>query len=658
MPGKIKLNITTEQIEDMNEYIRDKARFLPTVLPTKSIVEHAEFKRILPPGTPRPGPLDFSYTPYLNEPLNNMSPTSPIQRTIIIKGAQLGWTMAAECILCYYMSYSPADQLFVSATDALLERWATRRLEPAIDSYEIRKFIYAQYTNKGSRRTGDKIYSKEYFGCRLDMASAQSAASLRSTDKRILIRDEIDGAPKLLKTGEGSWLDVSYVRTNAWGDRRKVFDFSTPTTFDESVVFPAYELGDQRKFFIKCPMCGKYQFLFFERLRPEKKAGILIDAYYLCDFCHDAIFNHQKTELLRSGEWRPTAEIRNPRIRSYHSPSLLSPIGMLSWREFWEAYEKAQEEPDGMRSFTNLYRGLPYKETGARPDLQKVIELRGGYKIKTVPDGVLYLTMGVDVQQGSEKDKQNPARIEFEVMGMGGGYRSWGITYERIEGSIDNEYSGAWEKLYDFIHKTKLRFKRADGYEFPVSIVFIDSGDGNFTDIVYRFCARIGATFPSKGFGNLKTRKKEKGDEVTTSNFRRYRYAKVGEDQMIYEIATNYYKTLIYNNLKIARQPVEPQKPGFCDFPVDYGEKYFKMLTAEEKHRDGSFHDGGRRNEALDCRVYCQCAADVWIDNQVMMARVKAKKNGARDDDIARISKRTIIQILKVKTQRRAIKAP
>ncbi|MCK5633086.1 phage terminase large subunit family protein, partial [bacterium] len=286
----------------------------------------------------------------------------------------------------------------------------------------------------------------------------------------------------------------------------------------------------------------------------------------------------------------------------------------------------------------------------------KVIELRGGYKARTVPDGVLYLTMGVDVQRGSLKDKKNPARVEFEIMGMGGGYRTWSITYERIEGSIDNEYQGAWEKLFEFVQETKLKFKRADGYEFPVSIVFVDSGDGEFTDIVYRFCGRLSNTFPSKGFGNLKTRKKEKGDEVTASNFRRYRYAKVGEDAMIYEIATNYYKTLIYNNLKITRQPLEPQRPGFCDFPINYSDNYFKMLTAEEKHKDGSFHDNGRRNEALDCRVYAQCAADAWIDIQVNLARLKAKKNGAPIESLQQISKRTIIQVLKVKTKRREVK--
>lgn len=653
----LQLNVSPAQIQYMDDYLNRKIKGLPTTLPTQTIVEHAEAQRRLPLGTPRPGPLDLNYTPYLIEPLQNMSPLSPVQRTIVIKGAQLGWTMAAESILCYYMSYSPADQLFVSATDDLLERWATRRLEAAIDTYDIRKDIYAQYTNKGSRRTGDKIMSKEYFGCRLDMASAQSAPSLRSTDKRVLVRDEVDGAPRFLKTGEGSWMEVSYVRTNAWGDRRKVFDFSTPTTFDESVIYPEYESSDQRKFFVKCPMCGKPQFLQFERLKPDKTAGTLVDAYYLCEFCNDAIFNHQKTKLLLSGKWKPTAETFDKTVRSYHCPSLLSPLGMLSWKEVWKAYEKAQKQPDGMRSFTNLYLGMPSKEIGARPDKNKVIELKGNYRSRTVPDGVLYLTLGMDVQAGSKKDKTNPARIEFEILGTGAGYRTWSITYEVIKGSISNEYQGAFEEFYQWVIKTGLKFKRSDGYEFPVSIIFIDSGDGfNSMDTVYKFCERLRNTFPIKGFRMIKRKKGEKvdkGDEVGPSDFRRYKYAKVGEDQMIYEISTNYYKNLIYNNLKIQRNPIGSQRPGFCDFPGDYGMKYFDMLTAEEKRTDGSFHSSGRPNESLDCRVYSQCAADVWIDKQVKMARDNAKKNGASDVDILKISKRTIIKLLENKTRRR-----
>jgi phage terminase large subunit GpA-like protein len=159
-----------------------------------------------------------------------------------------------------------------------------------------------------------------------------------------------------------------------------------------------------------------------------------------------------------------------------------------------------------------------------------------------------------------------------------------------------------------------LQFKRADGRVFGANLIFIDSGDGELTDVVYSFCRGWQNTFPSKGFSALKKRKDEAADErVAGTFFRRYRAQQIGTDTILYEISTNFYKTHLYNNLQITRQDTGEQRSGFCDFPVEYGESYFRQLTAEEKLADGTFHAGGRRNEALDCRILNLCAGDVYL---------------------------------------------
>jgi phage terminase large subunit GpA-like protein len=494
-------------------------------------------------------------------------------------------------------------------------------------------------------------------GGTLDMASAQSAPSLRSESKRVLIRDEIDGAPAQLKSGEGNWLDVSYVRTNAWGARRKVMDFSTPTTFEASLVNEEYLRGDQRKFFVPCPHCGQFQILEWGNtgsthgIKADTVNGKVSKVYYICDFCHEAFFNHDKTTMLPNGQWRPTGESFSKYYRSYQISSLYSPIGMLNWVELYEKYLAAMEKPDGMRSFVNLYLGEPFKEVGARPKLENVMELRGGYRQNNVPDGVLFVTASIDVQRGSHSDKGNPPRLEMEVCGHGEKFRTWSIAYERFEGEVTDPYDGAWAKLTEYGHKTEFKFKRSDGRLFPTVLILIDSGDGNLTDVVYRFTAGWGDTFPSKGFNALKKRKYEDGDVIGPANFKRYRKMPIGEDIKLVEISTNFYKTHLYNNLKIKRQDIDPQRPGFCDFPVDYGEKYFKMLTAEEKRidRDGmpSFHcPSGRRNEALDVRVMNLCAADVFLDSEVLYYKAKAIDGGSSKEDVKIIDHRLILDQL------------
>ena len=210
----------------------------------------------------------------------------------------------------------------------------------------------------------------------------------------------------------------------------------------------------------------------------------------------------------------------------------------------FQKYLEAQRDPDGMRSFVNLYLGLPFKEKGARPQMEKVIELRGGYREGIVPNGVLFLTMFIDVQRGSEKDPNNPPRVEMEICGHGALFRTWSIAYKRFEGPIDDPYDGAWEALNEWAVNGGLSFKRADGKEFQTAIVLIDSGDGMYVDVVYRFTSRWQNTYPSKGFSSLQKRKEEKSDDVGPANFKRYRAARSEKhgDVIFYELATNYYK--------------------------------------------------------------------------------------------------------------------
>ena len=617
------------------------------------IAKWIEGRRALPTDTPFPGFWRNDRTPYLTEIMNCMSPDSLIQHIACMKGAQLGLTATAENVIAYWIDENPAAILYISATNELLAKWAENRLEPLIDSCGIRGKIEKSLGNSKSRRTGDKTLSKKFDGGSLNMASAQSAGSLRSSSKRVLIRDEIDGAPSHLKTGEGNWLKVSYARAAAFGERKKVMDFSTPTTFEDSQILRSYEAGDQRKFEVPCPYCGEFQFLEWGNDKTEygikaiREKGKLKGVYYQCRHCKEPIKNHHKTKMLRAGRWKPTAVSKSGAYRSYHISTLYSPAGMMSWRELQEIMDEAtlSGDPDDMRAFINLYLGLPYREVGERPKLDKVTRLRGDYRAGTVPFGVLFLTAGIDVQRGSETDETNPPRLEMEVCGHGAGFRTFSIMYRRFEGPVKDPSEGAWLELEEFARDSKMTFLRSDGMGFTPALMLIDSGDGALTDTVYNFCQGWGGTYPSKGFGVLGTRKDEKQDPQGPSNFRRYRAAKIGAD-ILYEMSTNYYKKHIYRNLHKERKDVGPQGPGYCDFPLDYDEQYFRMLTAEEQRRDGSFYSGGRRNEALDCRVMCVCAADVYLDSEVMRAKAAAMKDGATRDQVQVITHRLILDYM------------
>jgi phage terminase large subunit GpA-like protein len=82
----------------------------------------------------------------------------------------------------------------------------------------------------------------------------------------------------------------------------------------------------------------------------------------------------------------------------------------------------------------------------------------------------------------------------------------------------------------------------------------------------------------------------------------------------LFSIGTDTAKEMIYSRLKI-----ETIGSGYCHFPANRDDEYFKQLTAEKLVT--RYHKGypvrkwekpaGRRNEALDCRVYALAALGI-----------------------------------------------
>ena len=624
----------------------------PTKRKNIDIPEYAE-TTIIPEGKYRDAYFRLDRAPYIIEPMKKLSPGSNTQEVRLMFAAQSSKTTLGEVFVMYYIEILPSEILHVDSNADQCRIWFQGRISPRA----VRKGIQFRVQVEGTRRSGNTLYNKEFDGGNLDLASALSAAQLASKTKRIIHACEVDRWRQELGP-EGLTWKIMYARTQAWGNQRKILAESTPTTYENSLIWRLYEEGDQKLYWVACPLCGEYQTL---ELYAEKKYGLYYETkagridersiFYICPSCGKKWKEYRKHEVLNTGKWKAQTNAISPYISSYHISGIYSPF--LGWDEIAREHNQIGDSYLLQKSFDNLIMGRPSKEVGVRPKVEKVIELKGTYHAGTVPEGVLFLTIGADVQQGSKKDKNNPPRIELEVLGNGPGYRTWSIDYLRFEGTVTNAHAGAWKKLHQWAIETELIYKRkSDQKEFQPVIIFIDSGDGNLTNVVYEFTQLWTQTFPIKGTSSLKT--PEKGDPFTKENFSRYRYTYIAEGLILYTIATNFYKTMIYNNLNIKRIPGEVQPPGFCDFPFEYGqkggkyEKYFSMLTAEEKLKDGRFDPCGRRNEALDCRVYALCAADVYLYGLVKNLKEALKKTrNYKREDLDKIDRRWVIKKLK-----------
>ena len=577
------------------------------------VSEWAEKNRVLPPSvTAIPGPWDNSVTPYLVELMDCFSEGSPVQKIAIMKGSQIGFTTGLiENSLGYIIDHTPGPCMFVAGDKAMAEQSIELRIDKMLESSGLQDKIFSQTKKLNNRKTGDTKQKKEFPGGYLVAVGPNSPAKLRSLSIKYLFFDELDAYP--ISTGiEGDPVTLAEKRTDSFESIRKIAYISTPLIEGSSKIAECYHKGDQRKYYIPCVHCEEYQVLEWNNIKYDKdeEGNVVYDSVrYECPFCKKFFKNSDKVVFLERGEWRPTKEAKEFNYRSYHLNSLYSPIGMRSWESTVQDWNNIEGDVQKLQAFVNTVLGEPWIERGQAPNYEKVLARREKYTQGTINKNVLILTGGVDIQ----KD-----RIEVELTGWGKKKENWSIEYKIFESEFENvehenpdlDDDNCWQKLDEFLTK---KFITEDGRHLVISMCFIDSSYA--TSTVYQFCEKYnGGVYPIQGFSKLGPRKAKAIIQREVSGYELVRY-----DVMV-DIFKDEIATALRKDAPIAGTKYPA---GYCHFPGDYNESYFKQLTAEERFlktdsKGNKFYvwenRKNRRNEAFDCRVYSLAALNLFYD--------------------------------------------
>ena len=538
-----------------------------------------------------PGPWRTDRTPYLREIMDCLSPSSPIEKTVFMKGAQIGGTEAGNNWIGYVIHHAPGPMLAVQPTVEMAKRWSKQRVASLIDSTPV---LRDRVKEARSRDSGNTVQSKEFPGGILVMTGANSAVGLRSMPVRYLFLDEVD-AYDFDVDGEGDPVSLASQRTITFANR-KIFLVSTPTIQGFSRIELEYEQSDQRRWWVPCPECDEYQVLEEKQLRWSKDQPE--DALYYCVHCGVGIPSHRKHWMNGRGQWR--AERPESPIAGFWLSGLNSP--WLSWAQIAERKVAAKDDA-AMKVYVNTIEARTWTESGEAPEWQRLYDRREDYRIGQITQNGLFLTAGVDVQ----KD-----RIEIEIVAWGRERESWSVDYRVLAG--DPVKPDVWSSLDQLLAES---FTHESGTQLAILKLAIDTGYA--TQEVYDWVRRQAPdrVIAVKGIDRLGAAIGTPSHmDVMQSGKRKRR------GLLVWPVGSSFCKSELYGCLRKDR-PTDEQfdaggkyPAGFCHFPK-YGEEYFRQLTAERlvtvKDRRGFPHREWRklreRNEALDCRVYARAAA-------------------------------------------------
>jgi phage terminase large subunit GpA-like protein len=524
--------------------------------------------------------------------------SQPSIHTVVVQSsAQVGKTEVVLNVLGFYVDQDPAPILVVQPTLQLGEAFSKDRLSTMLRDTPA---LQGKVKDARARDSGNTLLHKTFPGGHITIAGANSPASLASRPIRVLLADEVDKYP-ISAGAEGDPISLAKKRTTTFWNR-KLLLVSTPTVKGQSRIEAAYKESDQRQYWVPCPDCGHEQRLVWSQVRwPEGKPSA---AEYCCTECGTLWSDSQRWGAVRKGRWVATAEFNG--VAGFHLSEIYSP-----WRKLGETAEDftmSKTDPERLRAWVNTSLGETWEDSGETVDGGQLRELIEPYGPEDLPERVLYATAGVDTQDN---------RLEVEIVGWGDGEESWGIAYHVIYG--DPAQEAVWAELDAVLLET---YRTTEGRVIRVQAAAVDSG-GHHAEAVLRFCRERfrRRVYAIKGMGG-------QGKPIWP-----LRASKTKTRDSVFMIGVDTAKDTVYARFKIAEAG-----PGMCHLPADqstgYDDDWFEQVTSEQRmtrYREGRPYvvwvlPKGRRNEALDCRVYALAAMKAVPKRAAVPVSEKPKK--------------------------------
>lgn len=603
----------------------------------KTVSQYAAEHRVISAaggGTPQRWSNDR--TPYLVEPMDLL--TARVHQTLAVVGpGQVGKNQIAENWLLHSVATDPANFLWYMQADDALEAYVKNRINSMMDDHDVMQRA------KGPRPIDDSLHFKKFRGMAVEYLTA-TMSNLISKNAPRIVADEIDAWKKLF----GNVKNLLDIRRQVYGDDSMLLAMSHPDAADgmdekkwTRGIMAMFADSTRCMWYWPCIHCGSWsspcpkahRYMPLEWPKDGTLQEVAEGAYLACPSGNGCVINERdRLEMIRraTGAWIGLGQEMEPsgRIigaRAHHhtggywivgpmSPFVMGGIGELAKNRV--AAERALEadgEDATLRQVVCKQFGFPY-ERGRRIGSVEANDLadraEADLLVDTIPEGVRFFTVAVDVQLNS---------FVWMRRGWGVDGESWVLSRGEVKSVDPCNNPGDWDALLPILFE---RLPLVDGSGrtmAPRAVAFDSAGAPGVTEQAYSAWKRwrgqkkitlfgklagreVWSVLPLKGAPGLNAPRLV----ISYPDTARKASKVAGKGEVPIGIFNpNVFKDALGGQLLQA----EPG-PGYIHFPHSFRAKesphpFFEQVVAEQQLPNGRWEkvNAGARNENLDLLV-------------------------------------------------------
>ncbi len=554
-----------------------------------------------------------------------------IQQVDVRKAKRTGYTKCLVAFVAYNAAHRRRKLALYQPTDDDRDSFVKSEIDPMVA--EVPAVRAARRMAKGAE---DTIKFKTYRGSVQHFLGGKAARAYRRITVAVVLLDEIDAFDQQV---EKSSDPITLARGRLEGAPfPKLVCGTTPRLKGFSHIDRQEQAADARlRYRITCPHCdcehpliwgdGKVAHGFkWDSSAPKPE----LTACHVCPHCHGSITQADYLRIWRQGAWvcdatgvrygadrtwraHDGAPIRAPRHVAFcglwaaYSPQRTWSDIVREGREAYRAKKAGDSGP--LQGFVNETLAECYEEDYEQTDTE-ILRRRAkaeGLPMGVVPRGAAVLKQSFDVQAD---------RWEMVTWAFGPENESWAIDYRVIYGNTgdQDEWDAKVEPLLGISYPT------ATGARLACGSCAIDTGYQ--THQAYAFARKHRARNVHAVKGDSQAGKPIKARRSLQDINTKGRVLRKGV--ALWYVGTDTAKDLIHGRLQL-----EGSGPGRMHFAADLPDAFFAGLTAEQRIPMRTVRGveyrwdcpSGRRNEPLDCTVYCLFLAELddlprWTDRQ------------------------------------------